>query len=177
MRQRMLGARSRGRKPQRSHCRHALPVYGFLRRIEITDSLRAGRRSSRRSSRRRVRRHRPNILVLTYRGVAPLRSKRQGLVIGGSARRGTLTFHDRRYPLSIGGLLPAFCLRPMLMMAASDCEFRHERPVRKYRIYTPRKGNPGLPPCGRNLILYSSRGECRCVPLRQRRMTHLTFWD
>jgi hypothetical protein len=42
---RMLGARSRGGKPRRSRCPHALPVCAFVRRIEITGSLRAGQRS------------------------------------------------------------------------------------------------------------------------------------
>jgi SRSO17 transposase len=42
---RMLGARLRGGKARRSRYRRALPVCGFVRRIETTGSLRAGLRS------------------------------------------------------------------------------------------------------------------------------------
>jgi hypothetical protein len=41
-----------------------------------------------------------------------------GFVIGGSAGSGTLTFHGRRYPISIGGLSYGF------MIGASETRFR-----------------------------------------------------
>jgi hypothetical protein len=41
-------------------------------------------------------------------GSVSIRIVKAGFVIGGSAGSGTLTFHGRRYPLSIGGLSYGF---------------------------------------------------------------------